>query len=251
MYSSFGKLILRYLIFVGIPFLIAKRIEKWLIAKLDPEVKKELNEKLKRFPDIEDISEETRNGLDNRGGADPLLLWVTKVVVVDFALKVAVATAFGATIWSDTADQAAAQLAKYGGAILTAPGNKFKKLYQTLKKVDPQHTQDIREILIDKDLSLMEKIELLKIKIEQTLKQLRGGKRKQFILFVIATIIFSVGGNVGIFGVVMERLRALLGTGANDDSLRQALIEIYQEYNAPLPKELLPEEIIESIKSLD
>jgi len=88
-------------------------------------------------------------------------------------------------------------------------------------------------------------------KIEQTLKQLKGRKRKQFILFAIATIIFSIGGNVGIFGLVIDRLRALLGTGANDDSLREALIEVYQEYNAPLPKELLPKEIIESIKSLD
>jgi len=85
------------------------------------------------------------------------------------------------------------------------------------------------------------------------LKNLKGSKRNQFILFVTATILFSVNGNFSLFAWFMERLRALIGTG-DDDSLRDAVIEIYLEYNAPLPKELvedLPEEIIQSIKSLD
>lgn len=254
MSSQFGKWILRYLIWIGLPYLFAKQIEKYLWKRLNPEIKKKLNEKLKKLPDIENVSEETRNGLGNRGGGEPILtVWLTKLIVVDFALKSAIAGGIFATIWSGTADNAAKQLAKYGSAIVTAPGNKFKGLYKRLKGLNLEHSEDIREILLDKDLTNLEKVELLKIKLQQAFKDLKGSKRKKFILFVIATILFSVGGNVGAFAWFMDRLRALIGTD-DDDSLKKAIIEVYQEYNAPLPKELvedLPVEILESIRSID
>jgi hypothetical protein len=59
----------------------------------------------------------------------------------------------------------ASRLVKYTGAIVVAPGNKFKRLYKILKGVDLTHTQDIRKILFDKDLTLKDKVELLEIKI--------------------------------------------------------------------------------------
>jgi hypothetical protein len=66
---------------------------------------------------------------------------------------------------------------------------------------------DIRKILFNSELTNKDKVELLKIKIESVLKNLKGSKRKQFIFFVIATILFSVGGNFAIFAWFMERLR--------------------------------------------
>lgn len=239
---QFSKLLLRYLVFIGIPYLIAKRVEKILLNRLDPETKRRLNEELKRFPEIDNVPEKIQNDLDTRGGADPVFgLWFTKVFVIDFAIKVAVSSGLGAAIWGSTADNAAANVVKFGTAILQAPGNKFKNFYKKLRGIDPQHTQDIREILLDKNLSVKDKLELVRIKVEQTVKTLKGAKRTKFLLFVMAILIFFFGGpltgNIVSFSAVMERLRALLGMDGEED-LKGALIDVYREYNAPLPEEL-------------
>ena len=248
------KYILRYFVFIGIPFFVAKRIEKYFWNHTSPELKNQLDKKLKQVPELDKLSESSKDGLGNRGGANPVVLWFVKVIVQDFAIKTAIAGAVGASIWSETADNAAAQLAKYGSAILSAPGKRFVRLYDRIKGINPQHSIEIREILFDSELTNKDKVELLKIKIDSTLKNLKGSKRKQFILFVIATILFSVGGNFTLFAWFMERLRALIGTGDDADTIREYVIECYREYNAPLPQELaevLPEELIRSINNIN
>ena len=197
------KLLFRYLIFVGIPYLIAKRIEKLFWKHASPELKKEVKKKLKDAPELDKVSEHTKDSLDSRGGANPVVLWVAKTVLKDFAIKVAVAGGVGASIWSGSADNAASQLAKYGSAMLTAPGKGFRHLYRRIKGIDPQHSRDIKEILFDKELGNEDKLALLKIKIESAVKNLTGSKRKQFIMFVIATILFSVGRNFSLFAWFM------------------------------------------------
>lgn len=184
MQSNLGRWILRYLVFIGIPYVLAKKIEKFLWNRLDPDIKKELNDKLKKFPEIENISEETRDSLDNRGGANPLIFWLAKVIVSDFTIKSAIVGGVWASLWSGSADNAAANLVRYGGAILGAPSSKFKKFSKGLKRVKGlDYTADILETILDKDLINLDKLELLKIKIEQTLKNLKGAKRKEFIIF--------------------------------------------------------------------
>ena len=245
------KLLLRYLIFVGISYLIAKRMEKYFWQHASPELKKELNRKLKDLPKV---SEHTKDSLNTRGGTDLVILWVAKIIINDFALKAAITGAVGASIWSETVDNAAAQLAKYGSTILLAPGKKFVRLYRKIEGVNPQYLIDIREILFNNKLTNKDKVELLKIKLESVLKNLKGSKRKQFILFVIATILFSVGGNFTLFAWLIERLRALIGTNDNVDTVLEYVIESYKEFNAPLPRELvevLPDEIIQSITNID
>lgn len=248
------KLLFRYLIFIGIPYIIAKRIETYFWKHASPELKKELNKKLKELPELDTVSESSKDALGNRGGASPIVLWLVKVAMNDFAIKVAIAGAVGSTIWAETADNAAAQLAKYGSAMLSAPGKRFVRLYNRIKGIDPQHSMDIKEILFNSELTNKDKVELLKIKIESVLKNLKGSKRKQFILFVIATVLFSVGGNFTLFAWFMERLRALIGTGDDADTVREYVIECYREYNAPLPEELaevLPDDIIKSITNIN
>lgn len=57
-------------------------------------------------------------------------------------------------------------------------------------------------------------------------------------------------GNIVALSSLFELLIALLGgLDSTDEDLKKALIEIYYEYNAPLPKELVPEEIQEVINS--
>ena len=138
--------------------------------------------------------------------------------------------------------------------MLATPGKKFVRLYNRLKGVDPQYSLDIKEILFDKELTNQDKLDLLKIKIESALKNLRGSNRRQFILFILATILFSVDGNFALFAWFMDRLRALLGTNDDLDTFRGYIIESYREFNAPLPRELsedLPTAIIESITSIE
>ena len=249
-----SRLLLRYLVFVGIPYVLAKKIETafWERHKQKPKTKKTVS----KVPELNKLPQNMVNGLKTRGGSHFIMAWFVKLVVDDFAIKVAIVGGFGASIWSQTADNAAAQLAKYGSAILAAPGKKFCKLYQRIKGVDPQHSVDIKEILFDRDLTNHDKLELLKIKIETVLKKLRHSKRKQkqFILFVIATLVFSLWGNAALLSWFMERLRALIGHNDDVDSIREYLIEIYKEFNAPLPRELveqLPSEVIQSITNVD
>nr|YP_010283177.1 hypothetical protein MKU01_pgp003 [Psammodictyon constrictum]ULD16296.1 hypothetical protein [Psammodictyon constrictum] len=248
------KYLFRYLIFIGIPYFIAKRIETYFWKHPIPELKKELNKKLKELPELDKVSESSKDALGNRGGAHPVILWFIKIFMNDFAIKTAIAGGAGATIWAETANNAAAQLAKYGSAMLLAPGKMFVRLYHRIKGIDPQHSMDIKEILFNNELTNKDKVELLKIKLESVLKNLKGSKRKQFILFVIATILFSVGGNFALFAWFMERLLALIGTGDDADTFREYVIECYREYNAPLPKELaevLPDDIIKSITNIN
>lgn len=131
------------------------------------------------MPELDTVSESTKDSLDTRGGASPVVLWFVKVVITDLAIKAAIGGAVGASIWSETADSAAAQLAKYGSAMLSAPGKRFARLYGRIKGVDPQHSMDIKEILFNNELTNKDKVALLKIKIESVLKNLKGSKRKQ------------------------------------------------------------------------
>lgn len=63
MQTTFSKILLRYLFLFG-TFLVARRIEKFLLSRLDLETKKKLNEKYhKRFPELDNISEKTKEDL--------------------------------------------------------------------------------------------------------------------------------------------------------------------------------------------
>ena len=246
----------RYLTFVGIPYFIARHIEKSFWKYADPQLKKKVKKNLKEVPNFDKISEHNRNALDKHGGfINPVLLWVAKVIMSDFGVKMAIAGAVSIIIWQDSADNSASQLAKYGSAMLDVPGKRFVRLYDRIKGVNPQHSMDIREILFDSEITKEEKLVLLKIKIESALKNLKGAKRKEFTLFIITLILFSVNGNFVLFAWFMERLRALIGTGDDVDTIRAYIIEMYREYNAPRPQELaevvLPEEIIKSITNID
>ena len=168
-----------------------------------------------------------------------------------FGIKAAIV---GVAIWSETTNNTAAQLAKSGSVMLSAPGKRFVHLYGRIKEVDPQHSMDIKEILFDNGLTNKDKVELLKIKIESVLKSLKGSNRKKFIPLVTATILFSVGENFPLFAWFMERLWALIGTNDDVNNVQKYVIESYKEYNAPFPRELveiLPDEIIQSITNIN
>nr|YP_010516881.1 hypothetical protein ON958_pgp037 [Haslea pseudostrearia]UXN44663.1 hypothetical protein [Haslea pseudostrearia] len=105
-----NRIVLRYLVFVIIPYLIANSLEKLVWKHADS---KSIEKIRKELPDFEKLSEHSKYELDKRGGViDPILAWLTKVKIANFAIKVAIGGAVSASIWSETADNAAAQLGK-------------------------------------------------------------------------------------------------------------------------------------------
>ena len=246
------KILLRYLVFVGVPFLIARRIEKYFWKHASPELKKKLNKKLKDLSELNTVSEAAKDSLGTRGGANPVVLWLVKVVISDFEIKVAIAGAVGASIQSETVDNVAAQLAKSGSTLLATPGKKVLRLSNKIKGIDSQHSLDIKEILLDRELTNQDKLDLLKIKIESALKNLKDPKT--ICTLCNSSNIIQRWGNFALFAWFIERLRALIGTNDDVDTLQKYLIESYREYNAPLPQKLvekLPTAIVESITSIE
>ena len=224
------KFFLRYLIFVGVPYAIARKIEKAYLEYLD---RRDENDGSDNDPsDITDI----------RGGEFITLTGLTGIVTFlmqDFALRAAITGLIGSTIWSDTADTAASQVAKYAAAIVGSPGNKFRKILKKLQGIDADYTRDIKEILLEKNLSNQDKLELIKVKVQYALKDLRGRRRITFLLTLIALLVFFLGHGTPAFAYFMTGLRELIGKKDDEDSIKDYLIDIYKEYNAPLPEELI------------
>ena len=87
------KYFIRYLVFVGIPYFIAKRIERYFWKHADPELKQELNKKLKELPELDRISGSSKDALNKRGGGNRVVLWLVKIIMNDFEIKTAIAGA--------------------------------------------------------------------------------------------------------------------------------------------------------------
>lgn len=227
------KYLLRYLIFVGIPYTISKKIEKKYLENL-----KSLNNTEDK-PDNLDVDISKKYKLDTRGGELLTISAIIGFLMKDLSFRVALTGLIGTTIWSDTADSAVELVVKHAGAIAASPGLKFKNIIKKLRNIDDRHTLDIKEILLEKTISNKEKLELLRIKIQYVLKNLKGTKKITFITTVIALLTFFLGNNTPAYAYFIAGLRDLLGGKDDIDSIRNLIIDIYREYNAPLPEELI------------
>jgi len=148
---------------------------------------------------------------------------------------------FGTAIWQDTTENVASRIIKYAPAILSAPGNKLQKLRETLFHTNldrTQYTPELQAILLDKTLTVEEKLEILRIKVKYALKHLSGKRKFQFLATLLALILFFIGGGTGAFTAFVAYIRELLGSKDNENQIGEYLIDIYREYNAPLPQEL-------------
>jgi hypothetical protein len=216
------KYLIRYLLFVGIPYAIAKKIEKrYLRSRNDP------------------YNKPNSLAVDFRGGEILTAAGIAALLMKDLAFKVAFTGLVGSSIWSDTADTAVEQVLKYAGAIAAAPGHRFIKIIKRFRGMNGDHTLDIKEILLEKNISNTEKYELIKVKVQYALKNLEGRKRVTFITTTIALLVFFLGNGTPAFTYFMAGLREMLGAKDDQDSLKGYIIDIYREYNAPLPEELI------------
>ena len=133
-----------------------------------------------------------------------------------------------ATIWSEAADKGVEHLVQYASAIIAAPGRKLAKIAKHFRGIDQMDQNlDIKEIVLDKRLSFEEKVELLKLKIDYALKNLKGTKRKQFILLLIATLTFFYGNNIVGFTWLWERIRGFIGRGDDTEAIKDLIITVF------------------------
>lgn len=160
------------------------------------------------------------------------------VPMKDLGIKTALVGTFGTTFWGDSADVTVEQIVKYSSAIVATPGRKLWRIVRKLRGIDDSHTKDIEEILLSKDITNQEKLELVRLKIEHILKHLKGNQRTTFLLTVIALLVFIFGQGTPAFPYFLVSLREFLGGKDDEDTIREYLIDIYREYNAPLPDEL-------------
>ena len=220
------KYILRYLIFVGVPYTIARQTEKiykrYLKGKNNPDNKPDSDTK----------------PIDLRGGEN-FTTSIKEWIIENLAFRIAISSLIMSSIWYDTADNVINQLFLYSKSIVAAPGYRFIGIITKFRNMDHNHALDIKEILLEKNISNRDKFELIQLKIQYALKHLRGKKRACFITATIALLTFFLGNDSAIFAYFMANLRELLGGENDQESLRSYIIGIYREYNAPLPKELI------------
>lgn len=150
----------------------------------------------------------------------------------NFAIKAAIARAIRATIWPGTADNAL----KYVLSILAVPGGKVMRLHKRVKKISPRSS---KEILPNRELTDLDKIELLKKKIK--LKNNEFSKERQFFIFLVAIMFWKVDGNSTLLIWIWTGLKELVGE--EDDGLDIAdiphyMIDIFRVYNTSLRKEV-------------
>jgi len=232
------KYVKRYIIFVGIPYAIARKIEKrYLRPKNNSENNSDNNPYNK--PDNNPDNKPDNLALGSRGGEIFTAASITALLTKDFAARVGVAGLFGSTVWCGTADNAIEQILRYSSAIAAAPGHKFVKVIKRFRSIDDKYALAIKEILLAKDMSNEEKYELIKLKVQYTLKNIRGKKRVAVISATVALLVFFLGNGTPAFAYFMGNLREIMGGENDQDSLKSYIIDIYKEYNAPLPKELI------------
>jgi hypothetical protein len=235
MKSNIMKYVLRYVLFVGIPYVIARKVEKRYLKLKDNPVNK--TNSLDNKTDNLDNKPENP-AINIRGGEIFAINAIIELLMKDFAYKTALTGLVGSTIWGNTADNAVEQIMKYAGAIVAAPGHKFLKILKRFRKIDDNYASSIKQILLEKDTSNEEKCELIRLKVQYALKNLKGKKRITFIASIVALLMFFLGNNTTAFAYFMTSLKGLIGE-KDDDSIKNYIIDVYKEYNAPLPEELI------------
>ena len=71
------------------------------------------------------------------------------------------------------------------------------------------------------------------------MKNLKGRRRAVFIATTIALLTFLLGNGTPAFTYFMTGLREVLDGKDDEDSIKDYIIDLYREYNAPLPEELV------------
>ena len=96
-----------------------------------------------------------------------------------------------------------------------------------------------KELLLNQNLTNEDKVKLFTLKVKACLKELRGKKRITFILLLASLIFFIVGNYTTLFALLMAAIRELLNETPLPEYLDEYVIELYREFNAPFPEDLM------------
>jgi hypothetical protein len=193
----------------------------------------------KFFPEKKLKSRKDLRGGDNTNVLIPHLI---NLFTKDRAVRISLTSFFITVIVNEFNESIVGGMIQSTPSILAAPNDKKKFLGLSKKIRNILGTPDIielRELLLDKNLSPDDKLQLFKIKVLAILKTLHGKKRVYFIITIISFLIFIFGNNTPIFGLFWSSLRELFKANDFDQDIDVHLIEIYREFNAPLPEELI------------
>jgi len=167
---------------------------------------------------------------------------VLKYLAKDKAVRFAVFSTFLTIIGAEFNQQLIDALIKCSRSLLACPGDKIRlsfKARKILRYSQYANLEEIKEILLDEALTTSDKLEFLKIKVQATLRNLRGIRRKYFILALLSLLIFLFGNNTVAFTTFWSSLRQLFGATPLSEDVDEYVIDWYREYNAPLPEELV------------
>jgi len=182
--------------------------------------------------------------LDLRGG-DPFAsarARTLKYLLKDRSFRAAIVATFATVIGTEFHQQIIDALIKCSPTIIACPKDKIRltsKVRKILRATQYTQFEEIKEILLNDAITTSDKLELLIIKVKAVLRNLRGIKRNYFILTLLSLLIFLYGNNTVAFTTFWSSLRELFGATPLSDDVDEYLIDLYREYNAPLPEDLV------------
>lgn len=200
----------------------------------------------KFFPENSELEKlESEAKKDLRGEANiSINLWnrFLGLIKKDSALKSGLGSAIFVMILTEFNETIASSLIECSPPILAAPGDIRKNIFFSKKIQNILQSSDIselKELLLNQNLTNEDKLKLFMIKVKACLKDLRGKKRITFLLFLASLIFFLVGNYTPLFTLLMGTIRELLNEIPLPEYIYEYLIGLYREFNAPLPEDLM------------
>lgn len=122
-------------------------------------------------------------------------------------MKVAFITMFSTITVKELTEQMVIALLNSSPSLMIALGHKLIRFSRQVQKIlESPGTKGIKELLLNKNMSNEDKVELIRIKIISTLRTLKGSKCKYFILAVISLLIFFFSNKTSGFGFFLANL---------------------------------------------
>lgn len=198
---------------------------------------------IKKFFPEEKLNNDAKNDL--RGGGEIRITFWNRLfssIKKDYAIKTAIGSCFIAVIFTEFNDNIASVLIKCSPSILAAPGDIRKNLFFSKKVKNILQSPDInelKELLLNQNLTNEDKLKLFMLKVKACLKNLTGGKRVAFLFCILSLIFFLVGNYTPFYTMLIASLRQLFQEIPLTDYIDEYVIELYREFNAPLPEHLM------------
>lgn len=209
------------------------------------------------FPDEKTLIEPESSLKVRRGFMDKSLFRFVKPVITilktDKALRSAISILILGVAGTELTDRFRNSIINASPLLFNLPGldlnhQRIAKLFRTLPTLTSRELfQKLRDVMLDQDIPIEEKKEVIGKLFKAAFVSLKGIKRRLFFLFLLALLGFVLTNSTPLFSALIALIRELASQVSTDDGLFEFIIDYYQEFNAPFPEELT--ELITKIKS--